>query len=51
MSLEDATPELTHREKLALRVLAVMYRLINPSGYSHKVDHDLNFIFTGKEKG
>jgi hypothetical protein len=50
MKLDDTTTELTMREKMALRVLAIMYRLISPHEHSFKTDEDLAFILTGKEK-
>ena len=49
MALDDTKQEMSTREKMALRVLIVMYRLISPGKHSYKVDNDLQFILTGKE--
>ena len=50
MKLKESAVELTMREKMALRILAIMYRLVSPHEYSHKTDKDLSFILTGKEE-
>lgn len=49
MALKSTKSELSLREQMALRVLAMMYRLLSPNEHSHRTDRDLNFIFTGKE--
>ncbi len=50
MALDDTKQDLTYRERLAMRILVVMYRLVNPGEHSFKVDRDLQFILAGKEK-
>lgn len=50
MALEDSRAEMTMREKMALRILAIMYRLVSPNDNKWDTDRDLRFILTGKEK-
>lgn len=47
--LNESQSELSARERMALRVLVIMYRLISPHEHSFKTDNDLEFILTGKE--
>ena len=40
----------TLREKMAFRILAVMYRMVKPNRHTFQDERDLQFIMTGKEK-
>ncbi len=42
--------QLTFREKMALRIFAVMYRIVGLNAFPHKDDKDVQFIMTGDEE-